>query len=119
MCCHASPLNVATNSSDLAGPYTAFEPASAPSTIKIPLDTVAEPPGDQLPLDQPAGRDIGEKSRWKIGETTSIRVTVRLPPPTFKSLMRGWRLVAIVAAFDATTVPSMEKTTFIGFHTMR
>src|SRR5260370_12386110 len=119
MCCHASPVNVATNSSDLAGPYTAFDPASAPSIVKIPLDTVTEPPGDQLPLDQPAGSDVGEKSRWKIGETTSLRLTVRVPPPTFNSLMSGWRLVPIVAAFAATTFPSTEKTTSIGFHSMR
>jgi hypothetical protein len=45
--------------------------------------------------------------------------TVRMPPPTVKSLTSGRKLTPIDAVWVATTVPSIEKTTCVGCQSMR
>src|SRR5262245_40345437 len=59
-CWYGSPLNVATNSSELPGLYWAMVWAAAPSRVSRPLATEAAPPAPQVLLDQPVGKAEAE-----------------------------------------------------------
>src|SRR5262249_23118157 len=56
ICCHGSPVKVATNSSESPGLYSATVPVRAPSTVRRPFATVVVPPESQGVENQSAGR---------------------------------------------------------------
>src|SRR5262249_6670216 len=119
MCCHGSPVKVATNSSDRPGPYSVTVPVRAPSTVSNPLATCAVPPLAHAPLHQPGGGDASEQLTLTIETLISNESTVRVPLPTLRSLTRGRRGAPTGIAWVATSVPSIEKTTIGGYQSMR